>query len=215
MLKKTKVSDNNSAHPSLKVSNSPLKRVTSNLLFVSMPKQAFQLSMRPFTLTFLFLLIVSIGCKPENGEKSGEHQKQIPQQVRVWVDSCWNQRDFEALRNLTYPQSTRYMNGVKVAEGATEIEAHLQLFFTAFPDLVITTEEIHYKDSLAFLQWNARGTNTGIFGEVRPTGKRININGLSHLKFSAEGKIIRESVYYNELELLQQLGYTLIPPNLE
>lgn len=107
------------------------------------------------------------------------------------------------------------MNGVKVAEGPAELEAHLQLFFTAFPDLVISAEDVRFKDNLAFIQWNAKGTNTGVFGEVGPTGKRVNINGLSHLSFSEEGRIIKEIVYYNELELLQQLGYTLIPPNLE
>ncbi|MDX1314915.1 MAG: ester cyclase [Eudoraea sp.] len=171
--------------------------------------------MRVRPLILLLLITTFLACKPEKQEQIGERQKQMAQQVSVWVDSCWNERNFKALEGLTSSTSTRFMNGVRVAEGSAELEAHLQLFFTAFPDLVITTEEIQYKDSLAFFQWNAQGTNTGVFGEVRPTGKRVNINGLSHLSFSEEGKIIQEIVYYNELELLQQLGYTLIPPNLE
>ena len=171
--------------------------------------------MKPWPLIFLFLIIAHPGCKSENSEQKGERQAKLSQQVNTWIDSCWNQRNFAALESLTSSKSTRFMNGVRVAEGPAELEAHLQLFFTAFPDLVITAEEVHFKDNIAFLQWNARGTNTGIFGEVAATGKRVNINGLSHLSFSGEGKILREIVYYNELELLQQLGYTLIPPNLE
>ena len=171
--------------------------------------------MKSWPLILLFLIIAHLGCKPEKQEQNTPSQAQISQQVSTWIDSCWNQRNFAALEGLTSSESTRLMNGVKVAEGPAELEAHLQLFFRAFPDLVITAEEVHYKNSTAFLQWNARGTNTGIFGEVAPTGKRVNINGLSHLSFTKEGKIIKEIVYYNELELLQQLGYTLIPPNLE
>lgn len=171
--------------------------------------------MKRWPLILLFLIVAAVACKPTTRDENGGSQSQISQQVRTWIDSCWNQRNFGALEVLTSSTSTRYMNGVKVAEGPAELEAHLQLFFTAFPDLVITAEEIHYKDSLAFIQWNARGTNTGVFGEVAATGKRLNINGLSYLSFSKKGKIIREIVYYNELELLQQLGYTLSPPNLE
>jgi steroid delta-isomerase-like uncharacterized protein len=163
----------------------------------------------------IFLILGTVACKSDQKEKGRERESQISQQVSIWVDSCWNQRSFKALAGLTSTESTRYMNGVKVAEGTAELEAHLQLFFTAFPDLVITAEEVHYKDNLAFMQWNAKGTNTGVFGEVRPTGKRVNINGLTHLSFSKEGKIIQETVYYNELELLQQLGYGLTPPNME
>lgn len=171
--------------------------------------------MKAWPFILLFLIIAPLACKSEKQEPKDERQKQMAQQVRTWVDSCWNQRNFKALEALTSATSTRLMNGVKVAEGPAELEAHLQLFFTAFPDLVITTDEVHFTDDLAFFQWNARGTNTGVFGEVAPTGKRVNINGLSHLSFSEEGKIVKEIVYYNELELLQQLGYTLIPPNLE
>ena len=171
--------------------------------------------MKPWPLILLFLILAHSGCKSESREHSTNRQVQLSQQVNTWIDSCWNERNFAALESLTSSESTRFMNGVRVAEGPAELEAHLQLFFTAFPDLIITAEEVHYKDSIAFLQWNARGTNTGVFGEVGPTGKRVNINGLSHLSFTNDGKIIKEIVYYNELELLQQLGYTLIPPNLE
>ncbi|MCE2611779.1 ester cyclase [Flavobacteriaceae bacterium D16] len=171
--------------------------------------------MKSWPLIILIFLIAAQGCKSENQQANREDQTQFAQQVSIWIDSCWNQRSFKALQDLSSAKSTRYMNGVKVAEGPAEMEAHLQLFFTAFPDLVITADNAQYKGNLAFLQWNAKGTNTGVFGEVSPTGKRVNINGLSHLRFSEEGKIIEEIVYYNELELLQQLGYTLIPPNLE
>ncbi|MCX2720287.1 ester cyclase [Lentiprolixibacter aurantiacus] len=171
--------------------------------------------MKAWPFIIIFLILAPLACKSDQQKNVGEREAQLSRQVSIWIDSCWNQRSFNALQGLTSSESTRYMNGVKVAIGPAELEAHLRLFFTAFPDLVITAGDVHYKDNLAFIQWNAQGTNTGVFGEIRPTGKRININGLSHLNFSKEGKIIQEIVYYNELELLQQMGYSLIPPNLE
>ncbi|MBT8179844.1 MAG: SnoaL-like domain-containing protein [Eudoraea sp.] len=171
--------------------------------------------MKAWPILFLFLLCTVVSCRQETQNARNGQEAEISQKVGIWIDSCWNQQSFKVLEELTAPQFTRYMNGVKVAQGPTEMEAHLNLFFTAFPDLKISTDDIHYKDRMVFLLWNAKGTNTGVFGEVQPTGKKVNINGLSHLSFDKNGKISKEVLYYNELELLQQLGYTLIPPNLE
>lgn len=171
--------------------------------------------MKKWFYLFLFLIVSVVSCKRENQNLEKEREDVLTQKVGTWIDTCWNQQNFEVLEDLTTSQFMRHLNGVKVAQGKTELKAHLQMFFTAFPDLKISTDEVYLKDNMAFLHWNAQGTNTGIFGEVAPTGKKVNINGLSHLSFDGEGKISQEVLYYNELELLQQLGYTLQPPIME
>ncbi len=171
--------------------------------------------MKTWPLFLLLLLASALCCKNGNQELTQEREEVLAQKVGSWIDTCWNKQNFEVLEELTTSQYVRHLNGVKVAQGKTELKAHLQMFFTAFPDLKISADDLHYKDQMAFLHWNAQGTNTGVFGEVPPTGKKVNINGLSHLSFDKEGKIIQEVVYFNELELLQQLGYTLLPPNME
>ena len=98
--------------------------------------------MKSWPLIILIFLIAAQGCKSENQQANREDQTQFAQQVSIWIDSCWNQRSFKALQDLSSAKSTRYMNGVKVAEGPAEMEAHLQLFFTAFPDLVITADNV-------------------------------------------------------------------------
>ena len=171
--------------------------------------------MKNWSFLLLFLIASVVSCKRENQHQEREREDLLTHKVRTWIDTCWNQQNFEVLEDLTASQFMRHLNGVKVAQGRTELKAHLQMFFTAFPDLKISTDEVYLKDNMAFLHWNAQGTNIGIFGEVAPTGKKVNINGLSHLSFDGEGKISKEVVYYNELELLQQLGYVLLPPNME
>ena len=65
------------------------------------------------------------------------------------------------------------------------------------------------------MKWHSTGTNTGRFGELPATGKKVKIEGLSHLYFNEDGKMYQEDVFYNELNLLQQLGYSLNPPIVE
>ena len=45
---------------------------------------------------------------------------------------------------------------------------------------------------------------------MSPTGKKINIWGITILSF-ANGKVTREIVAYNNQALMEQLGFTLIP----
>ena len=47
------------------------------------------------------------------------------------------------------------------------------------------------------------------------TNKKVKINGFSHLYFNEEGRIYREDIFYNELEFLQQMGYSLKAPILK
>lgn len=136
-------------------------------------------------------------------------------QLHTYVDSLWNQQDTSLLKLVSVRNFEKKINGIGVADNPREMQSHLNVFFTAFPDLRLSLEETHIQDGMAFIHWSTSGTNTGVFGEVAPTGKKVKINGVSHLYFNQEGKLYREFVYFNELDLLQQLGYTLVPPILQ
>jgi predicted ester cyclase len=58
--------------------------------------------------------------------------------------------------------------------------------------------------------WTITGTNTG-HGSTPPTGKSIEVKGISILHFK-DGKIVDEWISGNELLWFQQLGYTLKSP---
>ncbi len=142
-------------------------------------------------------------------------EERLNNQLGTLIDSCWNQKNLDLFEGLVSENFIRNLNGISVARNPNEMEAHMKVFFTAFPDLEISLEEAEVKGNKVFVMWESKGTNTGTFGEMAATGKKVRINGLSHLYFDDEGRIYREDVFYNELDLLQQLGYTLEPPNME
>ena len=57
--------------------------------------------------------------------------------------------------------------------------------------------------------WNTKGTQTGPLalptGVVPPTGKYAEVPG-ALVAILKEGKIVREKTYWNQVELLAQLG---------
>ena len=159
------------------------------------------------------------GCSPDRNRSAAVASQAWDSitraQVNAYIDTIWNRKDTAYLKNVVSPTISRTLNGIEVADTQRELQAHLNVFFTAFPDLRLTLEQTFVQRGHAFLLWHTEGTNTGTFGEVGPTGKKVKINGMSELYFDQTGRLCREIVYYNELDLLQQLGYALSPPVLQ
>ena len=84
-----------------------------------------------------------------------------------------------------------------------------------FPDIHITFDEMIVKGDRIVVLWTFSGTNTGPLhtpsGDIPATGKKVQFSGIAIDRVD-EGKIVEEWVYFNVLQLLQQLGFTLTPP---
>lgn len=87
--------------------------------------------------------------------------------------------------------------------------------FRGFPNAELQTHNTVVNKNQILAEWTFRGTNTGIFNQMLATGKKVDISGFVAVQFNNRGKILEEDIYYNELEFLQQLGYTLSPPILK
>ncbi len=143
-------------------------------------------------------------------------KENIPEaKLKVYVDSCWNHKNIQVVKSLVTDDFVRNLNGIDVANGPLELEAHINIYFKAFPNLEIQLDDIYSQDQTVIATWTFTGTNTAEFAEFAATGKKTEVNGVTILKFNEEGKMVREDTFYNELYLLQQLGYSLKPPNLE
>jgi steroid delta-isomerase-like uncharacterized protein len=87
-----------------------------------------------------------------------------------------------------------------------EMREWLELFQRGFPDKSFTVENIVVDGGNAVFQWRIRGTNTGPFrGMAPPTNKAIDIRGCSLLVIK-NGKIVRETSYWDSALLLRQVG---------
>ena len=132
-----------------------------------------------------------------------------------FIEYGWNNANMDSLRGVLAENYVKHLNGIQIAANQSEMEANMNIYFTGFPDGEVSIDNVLIKNNNLFANWTYSGTNTGVFGETPPTGKKINIQGSCNLQFNEKGEILREAVYFNELELLQQLGYTLNPPVLE
>ncbi len=169
-------------------------------------------------LTFYVLLILS--CKQEAiKEKSpiseSAASKTMLENFNRLIENGWNHKDLRTLKDVTVKDFVKNMNGVTIAKHQNELAANMGVIFEGFPDALLATNDIVLSKNRLFMQWTFSGTNTGVYADSKPTGKKVRIKGYSTIQYNNEGKMVREDAYYNELEMLRQLGYTLNPPVLE
>jgi steroid delta-isomerase-like uncharacterized protein len=76
---------------------------------------------------------------------------------------------------------------------------------TAFPDATMTIEDgIAVGDKVAS-RWTLRGTHTGPFANVAPTGRPVTITGMNICRVQG-GKLVEHWANFDHLGMLQQLG---------
>jgi predicted ester cyclase len=85
------------------------------------------------------------------------------------------------------------------------------------PDLVMAFPEVVVQGDKITGIWTMTGTQSGPMvtpgGVLPPSGRKVNITGL-FIDYLKDGKMVKEVVIFNALEMLMQLGFTLNPPQM-
>lgn len=76
---------------------------------------------------------------------------------------------------------------------------------TAFPDFVVTPEDIVAEGNTVAIRMIQRGTHEGVFMGNEPTGNSFEIEAMAFLRLEG-GKIVERRVRPDVLGLLRQLG---------
>ncbi len=174
--------------------------------------------MKLIGLLLTLFTMVMLSCKNNDqlqADGYSEQERLIVTNFGNFIEASWNEKNMDTLKSVSTENYIRNQNGIQVASNQSEMQALMNVYFMGFPDAKMTIDTIVVKDQQLFTRWTFNGTNTGVFGGTPATGKKISLSGCATASFNTKGKMIQENVYYNELELLQQLGYTLVPPVLE
>lgn len=93
------------------------------------------------------------------------------------------------------------------------LEAFKQFFaavLSAYPDFQLTMDEAIFERDIGLTRWTWRGTHTGEFMGIPPTGKQVVVTGCTITQW-VNGKIVEQWQYEDVLGLMLQLGFKLVP----
>lgn len=164
-------------------------------------------------IPLVFLLCFTFNCQQRVEEGITEEE------AKALLDSAleiWNNGNLALVEDVFAPEIVAHTSTFpEDIVGLEGIRNWVKFARTAFPDIYMTFDEVIVKGDKIVARFTVTGTNTGPlsmpFGELPPTGKKVQFSGLG-IDRVQNGKITEELVVYNVLEMLQQLGFKLTPP---
>jgi steroid delta-isomerase-like uncharacterized protein len=127
--------------------------------------------------------------------------------IQAFNEDFWNKQNIAAFEKYFtgdfishYPEGD--MNGEQVI-------GLCKAYFSAFPDLHITIDDLIAEGDKVVKVWTAHSTHKGELMGIPATGKAIVVKGMEVFRI-VDGKIAENWVIMDNMGMMQQLG--VIPP---
>ena len=127
--------------------------------------------------------------------------------ARRIIDEAFNQGRLEVFDEVCSPDVVSH--DPAEPEDIRGIAAHKERvrgYRTAMSDLEVIIDDVVATGDKVATRWRARGTNDGELMGMAPTGKRVEITGMSIDRFDSEGKIVETWDQWDNAGFMVQLG---------
>jgi len=171
-------------------------------------------------IPLISLLCFGFSCKQQPVEEpeeqlTGEEAKALLDDVLT----IWNEGGMDLIeKHYASDFILKTSSMLQTLKGYEGIKTWLNNSLTSAPDHHLAFNEFYVAGNVIFTRWTATGTNTGPLstpsGEIPPTGRSFSISGLSFYRIE-NGLITEQEVVFNALEMLMQMGFTVVPPSEE
>ncbi len=124
-------------------------------------------------------------------------------------------KDFDTLRTLYAPDVVATTPDAGTLNGIDALLEWNRPLVEAFPDMSYELTAAHEAGDVAIDQGEVIGTHTGPFrlpdgSSIEPTGKQVRMRS-TDMATVRDGKIVRHDFYYDQLDMLTQLGLMEAP----
>lgn len=124
--------------------------------------------------------------------------------VAAW-NAAWDRGDVDALDALMGPSYRVLTRHGDDGQDLAAFKALILAIRSAFPDIVTAIDDIVLEGDRAAVRWHSVGTHQHPFLDVPPTGRRLEVSGVTFARFEG-GRIVEEFVTTDARGLLAALG---------
>lgn len=135
-----------------------------------------------------------------------EHNKML---VRRAIDEVYNQGNLAVLDELVASDFVIHSPSAEI-HGPAGAKQYVAMLRAAFPDIHFAIEDQIAEGDRVSTRWTARGTHTGEFQGIPPTGKQVRMAAID-IDRIANGRVVECWTNSDDLGLLQQLGIVPTP----
>jgi len=128
--------------------------------------------------------------------------------IRRSLDEIHNRGNLAAVEEFIHPDHVRHTNqttgGGRDFHGPEGFRQAVRAFRQAFSRIHFAEDGLFADGDVVILRWTFRGTHTGEFNGIAPTGRSVTATGVDILRI-ADGKIV-ERWAYDDGSLMTQLA---------
>ncbi len=125
--------------------------------------------------------------------------------VRRFLEEVPGKGNLSAVDELASPDLVLHVPLPEATPGAEGMKSIAFVCRSAFPDLRLTIEDMIAEGDEVACRFTAKGTHTGPFSGLPPTGKAVSMTGIEIFRIS-DGRIAEIWGEANLLGLMMQLG---------
>jgi steroid delta-isomerase-like uncharacterized protein len=128
---------------------------------------------------------------------------------------AFNERNWESMRDLIAEDCVFVDGRGQRHQGPDEfVENYSKGWADAFSDGQVTRPKYYDAGDTVITEFVGRGTNDGPLGTLPASGRSVELPYLEIYHFNADGKVIGGRAYFDQLDLLAQLGHAEAPAEL-
>ncbi|MBK9106568.1 MAG: ester cyclase [Saprospiraceae bacterium] len=158
-------------------------------------------------LSFAVYFLTGCAAPDKTPEKADLVEANIKAYSNTW-DEIMNKGNLDMFNDSNFVKDVVMHIRPSNVVGIDSMRAYYANFLTGFSDIRFTIVDIFGQGDKLVKYWNFKGTHTGVFFGIPPTGKSVDLEGTTLVRMSG-GKIAEEQDFYDNLDFFTQLG--LVP----
>jgi len=162
------------------------------------------------SIQFLALALTFFLISCNSNEK--HVQSNIEKYSNIW-DDVINHDNLEAINDSNFDENVIMVSSPENIVGIEGFKAFYSNFVTGFSNKEFTIVDIFGQGDKLVKHWKFKGTNSGEFFGMPPTGKDVDIEGTTLVEMK-DGKIAKEQDFFDNMVFMQQLGIASSPDNV-
>ena len=123
---------------------------------------------------------------------------------RRYAEEVGNQHNFEIVDEIFERYIAHQPDGSTLLRGPEDVKRFQKEYHSAFPNFHISIEDQIAEGDKVVSRYTIRGIHQRAFRDMAPSGKEIEIKGVTIFRFSPEGKVVETWDSYDQLSLMRQ-----------
>jgi steroid delta-isomerase-like uncharacterized protein len=121
-----------------------------------------------------------------------------------WFEEWWNQRSDDVMEEITTPDCLSVVQGLDGGLNREGLRDYRRAWLNAVPDLRVEIPLVVTEGTTVVVHWRATGTHLGAGLGIPPSGRSVDITGLTKIEFQ-NGLMHRGVDHWNRGEMIASL----------